>query len=164
MYGLRNVLEEAQSKEVAVGHFNISDWTLLKAVFESAQELKVPVLVGASEGERAFLGVSQIAALVRSLREEQDIPIFLNADHTHSLASAIAAAQAGFDSIVYDLSALRFDENVKQTSQAMEALKSVNPEILVEGEIGDIGTGSDIHESVPDRLRTSPLRRNKAVS
>ncbi len=153
MYGLRNVLEEAQSKEVAVGHFNISDWTLLKAVFESAQELKVPVLVGASEGERAFLGVSQIAAPARSLREEQDIPIFLNADHTHSLASAIAAAQAGFDSIVYDLSALRFDENVKQTSQAMEALKSVNPEILVEGEIGDIGTGSDIHESVPDRLK-----------
>src|SRR5271156_6617610 len=89
MQQLRNVLEEAQSSGVAVGHFNISDWVLLKAVFASAQELKVPVIVGASEGERAFLGVSQIAAVVRSLREEHSVPIFLNADPTHSLDSAI---------------------------------------------------------------------------
>ncbi len=153
MYRLRNLLEEAQSNGVAVGHFNISDWTSLKAVFASAQELNVPVIVGASEGERAFLGVGQIAALVRSLREEQGVPIFLNADHTHSLSSAMAAAKAGFDSIVYDLSALPFEENAKQTRQAVEALKSINPEILVEGEIGDIGTGSEIHESTPDRSK-----------
>jgi len=150
MQKLREVLNEAQSNEVAVGHFNISDLVLLKAVFASAQEMKVPVIVGASEGERAFLGVSQIAALVRSLREEQNAPIFLNADHTHSLDSAIAAAKAGFDSIVYDLSALPFDENVKQTREAVVALKSINPAILVEGEIGNIGTGSEIHDSVPD--------------
>jgi fructose-bisphosphate aldolase, class II len=153
VYRLRNLLEEAQSRGVAVGHFNISDWILLKAVFASAQELKVPVIVGASEGERAFLGVAQIAALVRSLREEHGVAIFLNADHTHSLESALAAAKAGFDSIGYDLSALQFEENVKQTRQAVEALKSINPEILVEGEIGDIGTGSEIHESVPDRSK-----------
>lgn len=147
---LRNALEEAQSKGVAVGHFNISDWILLKAVFASAQELKVPVIVGTSEGERAFLGVAQVAALVKSLREEHDFPIFLNADHTHSLDSAVAAAKAGFDSIVYDLSALPFEENIKQTKQAVEVLKSIHPTILVEGEIGNIGTGSEIHESMPD--------------
>jgi fructose-bisphosphate aldolase, class II len=151
VYQLRNVLEEAQSNGVAIGHFNISDWILLKAVFASAQELKAPVIVGASEGERAFLGVAQVAALVKSLREEQGFPIFLNADHTHSLVIAIAAAKAGFDSIVYDLSALPFEENVKQTKQAVEALKSIGPTILVEGEIGNIGTGSEIHDSVPDR-------------
>jgi len=147
---LRNVLEEAQSNGAGVGHFNVSDWILLQAVFASAQELKVPVIVGASEGERAFMGVAQIAALVKSLRDEHGFPIFLNADHTHSLESAIAAAKAGFDSIVYDLSALPFEENIKQTRQAVETLKSINPAILVEGEIGNIGTGSEIHESAPD--------------
>jgi fructose-bisphosphate aldolase class II len=162
---LRNQLEEAQSNGVAVGHFNISDLTLLKAVYAAAQELKVPVIVGASEGERAFLGVAQIAALVRSLREERGVPIFLNADHTHSLESAIAAAKAGFDSIVYDLSALPFAENVKQTRQAVEALKSVNPKILVEGEIGNIGTGSEIHDSVPDHSKdlTTPEEAKQFV-
>jgi fructose-bisphosphate aldolase class II len=162
---LRNQLEEAQSNGVAVGHFNISDWILLKAVYAAAQELKVPVIVGASEGERAFLGVAQIAVLVRSLREEQGVSIFLNADHTHSLESAMAAAKAGFDSIVYDLSALPFAENVKQTRQAVEALKSVNPAILVEGEIGNIGTGSEIHESAPDQPKdlTTPEEAKQFV-
>ena len=151
MYNLRKVLEEAEKAGVAVGHFNISDWVLLKAVFASAQELSVPVIVGASEGERAFLGVSQLAALVKTLREESGCSIFLNADHTHSLQGAIAVAKAGFDSIVFDRSELPFEENIRATKQAVEALKSINPAILVEGEIGDIGTGSEIHDSAPDR-------------
>jgi len=153
MSELKNALENAQSNGTAIGHFNISDWILLKAVFASAQELKVPVIVGASEGERAFLGVAQVAAMVKSLRDEQGFPIFLNADHTHSLDSAIAAVKVGFDSVVYDLSALPFEENVKQTRQAVETLKSINPMILIEGEIGNIGTESEIHESLPDRSK-----------
>src|SRR5215468_3274446 len=142
MLGLHNVLEQAQKNGVAVGHFNIADFSILKAVFASAQELNVPVIVGASEGERKFLGVRQTAALVRSLREEFDFPIFLNADHTHSLGKAEEAARAGFDAIVFDASAQPFEQNALQTKKAVEALKSINPAILVEGEIGYIGTGS----------------------
>jgi ketose-bisphosphate aldolase len=147
---LRNVLEKAQSDGVAIGHFNVADMVLLKAVFTAARELAVPVIVGASGGERAFMGVRQIAALVRSLREEFNYPLFLNADHTHSLPDALEAAKAGFDSIVFDLSALPFEQNIRQTKEAVQALKAINPAILVEGEIGDIGTGSEIHETAPD--------------
>jgi len=150
MRSLRKVLEQAQTTGVAVGHFNVADFVMLKAIFAAAQELKVPVVVGASEGERKFLGVRQIAVLVQSLRDEFDFPIFLNADHTHSLASAIEAAKAGFDSIVFDLSALPIEENIRQTKAAIETLKAINPNILVEGEIGDIGTGSEIHDTAPD--------------
>jgi fructose-bisphosphate aldolase class II len=150
MLDLRNVLSQAQKNGVAVGHFNVADFVIAKAVFASAQELKVPVIIGVSEGERKFLGVRQIAALVRSLREEFDLPIFLNADHTHSLAKAVEAAKAGFDAIVFDLSALPIEENLRQTKAAVEALKAISPAILIEGEIGDIGTGSEIHDAAPD--------------
>lgn len=165
MHTLRAVLEEAQNRGVAVGHFNVADWVLLKAVVAAARELKVPVIVGASEGERAFLGVRQLAALVKVLREESEVPIFLNADHTHSLESAIVAAKAGFDSIVFDRSELPFEENIGATRQAVEALKSINPDILVEGEIGDIGTGSEIHDSAPDRSKalTTPEEAKQYV-
>jgi fructose-bisphosphate aldolase class II len=122
----------------------------LKAVFSAARELKAPVIVGASGGERAFMGVHQIVALVRSLRDEFNFPLFLNADHTHSLPEALEAAKAGFDSIVFDVSALPFEQNIRQTNEAVEALKAANPAILVEGEIGDIGSGSEIHEAAPD--------------
>jgi fructose-bisphosphate aldolase class II len=150
MQTLGEVLNHAQQQGVAIGHFNISDLTLLKAVVVAAQELNVPVLVGASQGERDFMGVHQIAALVRSFREKSGVPIFLNADHTHSLVKAEEAAKAGFDAIVFDLSALPLEENVRQTKEGVIALKSISPSILIEGEIGDIGTGSEIHETTID--------------
>lgn len=150
MQTLRDVLRQAEQRGVAIGHFNVSDLVLLKAVFSAAQELKVPVIVGASEGERAFMGVRQIAAVIKSLRDEYDFPIFLNADHTHSLSSAEEVARAGFDSIVFDRSALPFADNIRQTKEAVAKLKAIHPSILVEGEIGDIGSGSEIHEARPD--------------
>ncbi len=153
MQTLRDVLIQAGKQGVAIGHFNVPDLVVLRAVFGAARELDAPVIVGASEGERSFMGVCQIAALVKSLREEFDFPIFLNADHTHSLASAAEAAKSGFDSIVFDLSALPLEQNVRQTREAVSALKEIHPSILVEGEIGDIGSGSPA-----SRMKSFPIR------
>src|SRR5690348_8544850 len=146
---LREELGKAQRNRVAIGHFNISDLEGLKAVFESAREVGVPLIVGLSEGERAFMGVRVAAAAVRVLREDYHYPIFINADHTHSLASAEEAVRAGFDSVVFDRSELPFAQNISETKAAVNALKSINPSFLIEGEIGEIGTGSEIHESAP---------------
>jgi len=165
MSDLLKALEQAQRNAVAIGHFNVADFIILKAVFASAQGLDVPVIIGVSEGERKFLGVRQISALLRSLRDEFEFPIFLNADHTHSLASAIEAAKAGFDAIVFDLSNLPFEQNIRETKVAVETLKTINPGILVEGEIGDIGTGSQIHDVAPDLSKglTSPEEAKQYV-
>jgi len=165
MQTLRKVLEQAEANAVAIGHFNISDLVTLKAVFEAARDLNTPVVVGTSEGERQFMGVRQVAAIVKSLREEYDFPIFLNADHTHSLPSALEAAKAGFDWIVFDVSTLPFEENVRQTKAAVETLKALRPDILVEGEIGDIGSGSEIHDAAPDLQKglTTPAEAKQFV-
>ena len=165
MRDLRSALEQTRKNGVALGHFNVADLVLLKAVFSAAQELRVPVLVGASEGEREFMGVLQLAALVRSLREEFGFPVFLNADHTHTLKKAIEAAKAGFDSVVFDASALPFDQNTRQTKEAVEALKSIDPGIVVEGEIGNIGTGSEIHELATElsKYLTTPAEAKQFV-
>jgi fructose-bisphosphate aldolase, class II len=149
MLTLLEALHQSDPTGTAVGHFNISDLVALKAVFDAAREKTLPVVVGVSEGERQFIGAPQVAAFVKSLREEYNFPIFLNADHTHSLAKAIEAAKAGFDWVVFDLSTLPFEENIRQTKQAVEALKAIRPSILVEGEIGDIGSGSEIHDAAP---------------
>jgi len=162
---LRDVLEQAQKNGIAIGHFNISDLVLLKAVFDAARELNLPIVVGASQEERNFMGVRQIAALVHSLRDEFDFSIFVNADHTHSLPKAVEAARAGFDVIVFDASGLPFEQNVARTKEAVEALKAINPVILVEGELGDIGTGSQIHDKAPDLLKglTNPEEAKQFV-
>jgi len=149
MSRMRNVLKDSERTRTALGHFNVSEMVAFHAAFYAARELKVPVVIGASEGERRFMGTRQIAALVESVRDQYDYPIFLNADHTHTLELAIEAATCGFDSVIFDASAQDFDSNVRSTKEAVEAIKSINPDIIVEGEIGNIGSGSEIHEAIP---------------
>jgi fructose-bisphosphate aldolase class II len=162
---LRDVLTRLEKEGAALGHFNVADQVLLKAVIAAAAETKLPILVGASEGEREFFGARQLAALVKSLRQESDQPVFLNADHTHSLEKAKEAANAGFDAVGIDFSALPIEENVARTKEAVQAIKAVNPAILAEGEIGDIGTGSEIHETAQGDLRklTTPEEGRRFV-
>jgi fructose-bisphosphate aldolase, class II len=161
---LRDVLTRLEKEGAALGHFNVADQVLLKAVVAAAAETKLPVFVGASEGEREFFGARQLAALVKVQREESDIPIFLDADHTHSLAKAVEAAKAGFDAVVIDFSALPFEQNVARTKETVEAIKAINPAILAEGEIGNIGTGSEIHETAQgDRTLSTPEEARQFV-
>jgi fructose-bisphosphate aldolase class II len=150
MTSLREVLNRAEADKVAVGHFNFSDLVGFNAIVAAARDQRLPVMLGLSEGEREFTGVRQAAALVKAVRDEYDYPIFLNADHTHSIAHAEAAAKAGFDEIIFDGSALPFEENIAQTRKAIEAIKSINPAILVEGEIGWIGASSAVLDKIPD--------------
>jgi fructose-bisphosphate aldolase, class II len=157
MTALGSVLRQLENQGAALGHFNVADLVLLKAVLGAADEIMVPVFIGASEGERDFFGTHELAALVKEMRNDSQTPIFLNADHTHSLAKAIDAAKAGFDAVGIDFSALPIDQNASRTKEAVEAIKSIDPNILAEGEIGDIGTGSEIHEiERHDRNLTAP--------
>jgi len=162
MRKLSEILEQEQGERTAIGHFNVADLVFLKAVMGAARDLNVAVLVGASEGEREFIGTRQLGALVNSLREEFDFPIFLNADHTHSLVKAVEAARAGFNSVVFDLSTLPLEENAKQTRDAVEALQSINPGVLVEGEIGDIGSGFEFMMKCPTRRPALPRHPRRA--
>ena len=107
-----NEILKARNKGTAIGHFNISDLATLKAIFEAAHGLNLPVIIGTSEGEREFLGPSQAVVLVKSLREKYNFPIFINADQTHSLEKVKEATEAGYDAIIFDGSKLSWGENV----------------------------------------------------
>lgn len=124
-------------------------------MFRAAQSLSVPVIIGVSEGERDFIGVKQVVALVKSLREEFQYPIFLNADHCYSFEKVKEAIDAGFDSVIYDGAKLPFEENVKIAKQCVEYARASGRDVLVEGELGYIGTSSKILDSVPEGVDLS---------
>ena len=72
-------------------------------------------------------------SLVYNLRENHDLPIFLNADHTYSLEKVKEAALFGYDSIIFDGAKLPYEENIKQTREAVKIAKDINTDIIVEG-------------------------------
>jgi len=155
MKTLRECIKEASEKKVAIGHFNVSNLEALWGIFRAAQKLNLPVIIGASEGERSFFGVKQVAAVVKSIREEYQYPIYLNADHTYSFEKVKEAVDAGFDAVIFDGTELPLEENIKTTKKCVEYARSVNPEIIVEAELGFIGKSSKILEKVPDGVNLS---------
>ena len=150
MQSLRQVIEGAKAGHVAVGHFNISTLDALWGIFRAAKDLDLPVIIGLSEGERDFVGVLQAVALVRSIREQFSYPIFINADHTYSYDRVVEAIEAGFDAVIFDGARLTFEENLKITKQCVEYARKNRPEVVVEGELGYIGSSSKILDAIPE--------------
>ena len=161
MKTLREYIKEADEKGVAIGHFNISNLEAFHGIYNAAKKLNVPVIIGLSEGEAKMVGLNEAVALVRSIREKENYPIFLNADHHYSFESVKAVIDAGFDAVVIDLVKLPLEENIKITKQcvlyAREVSKRENRDILVESELGFIGSSSMILEKMPDGVSESTM-------
>jgi fructose-bisphosphate aldolase class II len=154
MKTLTECIAEAEAKKVAIGHFNISNLEMFWGIFNAAKSLNVPVIIGISEGERSFIGVKQAVAVIKSVREEYNYPLFLNADHTYSFEKVKEAIDAGFDSVIYDGAKLSYEENVKATKQCVEyakgKLSASGAPILVEAELGYIGQSSKVLDGIPE--------------
>ena len=156
MKTLREYITDAKNGGTAIGHFNISTLDALHAIFQAAQKRNVPVIIGVSEGERDFVGVHEAAALVRSLREQYDYPIFLNADHTYSFERCKEAIDAGYDAVIFDGAKLSFSENVATTAKVVQYARACGRDVLVEAELGYIGTSSKVLDALPEGAALSP--------
>ena len=154
MKSLREYVWDAKRRKVAIGHFNFSNLEGLYAIARAARTLGVPVIVGLSEGEEEAVGTTQAVALVKTIREEWGIPIFLNADHHYSFATVQHAIDAGFDAAIFDGAKLSFEENVRQSKACVEYARKVKEEtgreVLIEVELGYIGEGSSIRDKIPE--------------
>ncbi|MBI2120760.1 MAG: class II fructose-bisphosphate aldolase [Parcubacteria group bacterium] len=155
MQTLKQYIQDADSKHSVVGHFNMSNIEGMWAIFRVAKKMGVPIILGTSEKERAFMGVKQCVALVKSLREEFNHPVFLNADHTYSFEKVKEAVDAGYDAVIFDGVKLPLDENIEATKRCVDYAKSKNPDIIVEGELGYIGTSSKMYEIMPSDISVS---------
>jgi fructose-bisphosphate aldolase class II len=163
---LRACVQDALSRKVAVGHFNISNAEGFWAVVNAAKAVSVkagrpiPVIIGVSEGERDFIGVKQVRAMVDTVNASQTLdgaptypPIFLNADHTYSFERVKEVIDAGFDSAIFDGTELSFEDNVATTKKCVEYARQISKEtgrdILIEAELGFIGKSSKVLDEIP---------------
>ncbi len=160
MLTLKQAIRQAKKDKVAVAHFNISEFVTLKACWEAAQELsatagrQIPLIIGVSEGEQKFLGTTEAVDLIKHMRKNHQYPIFLNADHHKSVESCKAAIDAGFDSVIIDAADKSFEENVRMTREVVQyARASKNKKVSIEGELGFIGSGSDVKDKLPDGVQ-----------
>lgn len=163
MKTLREYIKEAELKKVAIGHFNISNIEALHGIYNAARKLNLPVIIGVSEGEEEFIGRDEIAVLVKKIRDRDNYPIFLNADHHYTFESVKKALDAGYDSAIIDAVKLPLEENITLTKKCVNYAKELGEkegrDILIEAELGFIGQSSKLLDTIPKEVSVATMTR-----
>ncbi len=158
---IKEYFEKAQKEGWAVGQFNISNSETLRAIVQTAQILKSPVIIGTSEGESKFLGLKQAVALIKIFRKETKLPMFLNLDHGKSFGYIKKAIEAGYNMVHFDGSELPLSENIKITKKIVGIAHKKG--VLVEGEVGFIPGSSQILNKAPKIKKEDLTNPNEAL-
>ena len=139
----KEMLEKAVAGKYAVGQFNINNLEWTKAILQTAEELRSPVILGVSEGAGKYMcGFGTVAAMVSSMIRELNItvPVALHLDHG-TYEGCFKCIDAGFSSIMFDGSHYPIDENVEKTSELVRICREKG--MSLEAEVGAIGGEED---------------------
>lgn len=154
-------ITEYKNAGKAIAHFNISNLDQARAIVEVAEELKQPVIIGASEGERSYMGIDMVRTIVDELNQEYNVPVFLNADHTYSLEKVEEVVEAGYDSVIVDGAKLPYEENVALVKSCVDYVRAyeakTGKKVLVEAELGYIGQSSSLNSALPEGVTEANL-------
>lgn len=140
----KKILEDAKRNKYAVPQFNINNLEWTKNILEACEELKVPVILGVSEGAAKYMGGYKLVSnMVKSLMESLNISIdvVIHLDHGTSFESCKNAIDAGFTSVMIDASSYEIEKNIEITKEVTDYAHSHN--VTVEAEVGHIGGTED---------------------
>ena len=139
----KEMLTKAKEGHYAVGQFNINNLEWTKAILQTAEELKSPVILGVSEGAGKYMcGFKTVADMVKAMIEDLKItvPVALHLDHG-SYEGCYKCIEAGFSSIMFDGSHYPIEENVAKTQELVKVCEEKG--LSLEAEVGSIGGEED---------------------
>ena len=140
LVNFNEILKDAKEKKYAVPHFNINNLEWL----EEMQELKLPVILGVSEGAAKYMGGYYTAhQIVEGLMKDLNVTVnvCLHLDHGSSFESCKEAIDAGFSSVMIDASKYDLETNKKITEEVVKYAHAKG--VSVEAEVGHVGGTED---------------------
>ncbi|EXG88133.1 ketose-bisphosphate aldolase [Clostridium sp. ASBs410] len=134
---MKAILELAEVKNIAIGAFNITSLEGIQAVLEASEELNQPVILQFAPVHEAIIPMKVIGPIMLMMAERASVPVAVHLDHGDDLSILKKALDMGFTSVMYDGSALSFEENAANTRIAVEMAGTYGAS--VEAEIGAMG-------------------------
>lgn len=155
------MFENASKKHFALGAFNVSSLESIQAVIGASENLQAPVIIQVSMGARKYVGnLKAFCNLIKTYAEASNAQILLQHDHCTTLEACIEAIDAGVQAVMFDGSALPFEENVAKTEEIVDYAHKNG--IWVEAELGRIPGFEDMVFSGHVEL-TSPEKAKEFI-
>lgn len=139
---LKNILDIAESKNMAVAAFNVTSLEGILAAIEAAQEEDTPVILQfANIAHGKYIPLETIGKVMVMTADESKVPVCVHLDHGDNFDEIKRALDLGFTSVMYDGSALPFSENVANTRYVTSLANEYGASI--EAELGAMGAEGD---------------------
>ena len=166
LVNLKEILEIAEKRNIAVGSFNTPNLESLLAVIGAAEELDVPVIIQFAQCHESWIPLSVIGSIMVEHAKKASVPVCVHLDHGETLEYLKQALELGFTGIMYDGSVLSYEENLENTKKAVAMAANYN--CGVEAELGSMGkresgTGNDTGEDDETKIYTDPVLAKQFV-
>lgn len=158
----KRIFDDAIRNKYGVGAFNFVNMETLKAILDSAEESKSPVIVQCSTGAIKYAGVDTLVAMCKSYASKMTVPVCLNLDHGATYEDCKMCIDAGFTNVMIDASHLPYEENIELTKRVVDYAHSKG--VTVEAEIGVLaGVEDEVSASEEDAKYTDPKQAYEFV-
>lgn len=137
LVNMNDLLLPAMKHGYGVGFFNAVNVEMARAVIETAEELKAPVMVGTAEVLLPAMDLERVAEYLIPMAQKASVPVCVHYDHGLTFERCMEALQLGFTSLMYDCSMEDYETNVAKVAEMVKICHATG--VTVEGELGHVG-------------------------
>ena len=137
LVNMREMLQSARSGGYGVGFFNAVNVEMARAVIETAEAMRAPVIVGTAEILLPCMPMERVAEYLIPMAEKAKVPVAVHYDHGLTFDRCMEALRLGFTSIMYDCSTAPYEENLENVAEMVKICHAMGA--TVEGELGHVG-------------------------
>ena len=161
---LKEILQIAEERKIAVGSFNAPNLESLCAIIGAAEELDVPVILQFAQCHESWIPLSVMGPVMVEMAKAAKVPVCVHLDHGETFEYLQQALNLGFTGIMYDGSLLPYEENLENTKRA--AAMAAETGAGVEAELGSMGkreSGTGEGEGDDSKIYTDPVLAGQFV-
>ena len=137
LVNMNEILLPAKEGGYGVGFFNAVNVEMARAIIETAQELRAPVMVGTAEVLLPAMALERVAEYLIPMAKKASVPVCVHYDHGLTFEKCMEALKLDFTSVMYDCSTASYEENVEKVAEMVKICHAMG--VTVEGELVHVG-------------------------
>ena len=142
LVNMNELLLPAKAGGYGVGFFNAVNVEMARAVIETAEELRSPVMIGTAEVLLSAMSLERVAEYLIPMAQKASVPVCVHYDHGLSFGKCMEAVKLGFTSVMYDCSTESFEANIAKTAEMVKICHALG--VTVEAELGHVGDNEGV--------------------
>ncbi len=151
---IKNILKKVQEEHCAIAAYDTAHYSYMDWAAQAASRYQAPLFLMYYPNFKEFISFEEFVGFKKILERKYSIPLITHLDHSKDYEEIKAAINAGFDSVMIDMSDRPYEENVEATKRVVKLAHAAD--VIVEAELGHVGVGSRVQDYKDRSLYTDP--------